>query len=330
MKILSNPDNRMPLPKVYIVILNFKQWEDTRDCLESVLQSTYNNFSVFVIDNNSGNNSLKYLSAWLETRMAGKPSLQQQPVQYVLLTRQELNESTDFSKLPGVVFIQNDENAGFAAGNNVVLRILRNKEVYFWLLNPDMVIKEDALEKLVQFTSGLSFRSIVGAIVRSYSGNHELLFYGGHKVNFLSATVRMVKQKSAVQRLDYISGACLFTHASNLEQLGLLPEEYFLYWEETDWCYRAKRSGYVLAVCPEAVCYDKISTIIGKSFMADYYYVRNGLRFISKFRKKNIPVVLFFIGIRFWKRIFTGQWARARGVFKGTRDFFKMKPDETK
>jgi GT2 family glycosyltransferase len=318
----------MPASKVYIVIVNFKQWQDTRDCLESVLQSTYTDFSIFVIDNNSGNNSLEHLSAWLENKIAGKTSLLSEPPGYVLLKKQELNDSTDLSKLPEVVFIQNDENAGFAAGNNVVLRFLREQDAYFWLLNPDMVIKDDAMEKLVQFTTGLSLQSIVGTVVQSYSGNHELLFYGGHKVNFLSATVSMIKRPGSVQRLDYISGGCLFTHTSNLDRLGLLPERYFLYWEETDWCYRAKQNGYVLSVCPGAVCYDKISTIIGKSFMSDYYYVRNGLLFISKYRKKNIPFVLFFVGIRFLKRIVTGQWARARGVYKGTMDFFKMKPDE--
>ena len=318
------------MPPIYIIILNYKKWQDSRDCLESVLRSTYTNFSVFVIDNNSGNNSLEHLSVWLENKIAGETSLQDEPTSYVLLERRELNGSTDFSKFPKIIFIQNDENAGFAAGNNVVLKFLRDQDAYFWLLNPDMVVKEDTLAELIQFTMRLPSQSIVGAVVRSYSGNRELLIYGGDKVNFLSATVSMIKKPGSVHRLDYISGGCLFTHASNLNQLGLLPEEYFLYWEETDWCYRAKQSGYGLYVCTSATCYNKISTVIGKSFMADYYYARNGLLFISKFRRKNIPFVLFFLGIRFLKRIVTGRWARARGIFKGTMDFFKMKPDEVK
>lgn len=318
------------MPPIYIIILNYKKWQDSRDCLESVLRSTYTNFSVFVIDNNSGNNSLEHLAVWLENKIAGETPLQDEPTRYVLLERRELNGSTDFSKLPKVTFIQNDENAGFAAGNNVVLKFLRDQDAYFWLLNPDMVIKEDTLAELIQFTIRLSSQSIVGAVVRSYSGNRELLIYGGDKVNFLSATVSMIKKPGSVHRLDYISGGCLFTHASNLKQLGLLPEEYFLYWEETDWCYRAKQSGYGLYVCTTATCYNKISTVIGKSFMSDYYYARNGLLFISKFRKKNIPFVLFFLAIRFLKRVVTGRWARARGIFKGTMDFLKMKPDEAK
>jgi GT2 family glycosyltransferase len=157
-----------------------------------------------------------------------------------------------------------------------------------------------------------------------------VLFYGGFKVNFLSATVSLIKDTASSHRLDYISGGCLFTHTSNWKKIGLLPEEYFLYWEETDWCYRAKQSGCCLRVCTTAICYDKISTVIGKNFVANYYYSRNGLLFISKFRRKNIPVVLFFLGIRFLKRIVTGRWARARGIYSGTKDFFKMKPDDVK
>jgi hypothetical protein len=317
-------------PKVYIVIVNFRKWEDTQECLESVLRSTYADFSVFVIDNNSGNNSLEHLSAWLENKNAGETSLQGGPTRSVLLKRQEINDATNLSKLPKVIFIQNNENAGFAAGNNVALKLLRDQDAYLWLLNPDMVVKEDTLAELVHFTTQLSSQSIVGAVVRSYGGNRGLLFYGGDKVNFLTATVSMIKKPGLVHRLDYISGGCLFTHAANFKQLGLLPEKYFLYWEETDWCYTAKQSGYGLYVCLSATSYDKISTVIGKNFMADYYYVRNGLLFISKFRRKNIPFVLFFLGIRFLKRVVTGRWERARGVFKGTMDYFKMKPDEVK
>ena len=85
--------------------------------------------------------------------------------------------------------------------------------------------------------------------------------------------------------MDYISGGSLFTHINSFNDLGLLPEEYFLYWEETDWCYRAKKKGYELRLCEKAVCYDKVSSSIGKSFLADYYYTRNGLFFLSKFKK---------------------------------------------
>ena len=119
-----------------------------------------------------------------------------------------------------------------------------------------------------------------------------------------------------------------FTRANNFNTVGLLPENYFLYWEETDWCYTAKLKGYQLLVCPDAICYDKISTVIGKGFLSDYYYARNGLHFVAKFNKPYLWLALPLMGARWLKRIFTGRWDRARGVWIGTIDFLKQKKYE--
>lgn len=308
-------------PKVYILILNYRQWEDAKECLASVLRSEYTHYSVLLVDNHSGNQSLEHLAQWLEdARFENFPG----EITYALLQREEVFKAIPV-QFPKVVFIQNTVNEGFAGGNNLALRLLQDEEAYVWLLNPDMVIRKDTLTELVRFTDRQSSACIVGAEVRSYKGNQGLLFYGGGRVNFSLATVQVIRRPACIPALDYISGACLFTHAANFKKLGLLPEDYFLYWEETDWCYRAKLRGLRLCVCSAAVCYDKISTVIGKSFMAHYYYARNGLLFVSKFRRKNIPVVLFFMGLRFLKRIVTGQWGRARGMLKGTIDFLKSR-----
>ena len=66
-----------------------------------------------------------------------------------------------------------------------------------------------------------------------------------------------------------------------------------------------------------------MSTTIGKGFLADYYYTRNGLLFLSKYKKEKIPVVLFFNIFRFLKRVISGQPARAKGVYKGIISFLK-------
>jgi GT2 family glycosyltransferase len=311
---------------VYIIIVNYKNWQDTVACLESVFQSSYQDFSVIVIDNHSQNNSIEHLKTWAD---GSNGTFASDPVlKYSVFHRAEINESTDPSLFPRLTFIQNDVNAGFAAGNNVTLRLLLEQDAYFWLLNPDITIQENTLEELVKFARQGSLNAIIGGVIRSFSGNHRLLFYGGATINFMTSTITITKEISRDPPLDYIHGACLLAHTSNLKKVGLLPEEYFLYWEESDWCYRAKRLGCQFRVCPTAICYDKISTVIGRSFLADYYYVRNGLLFISKYRKKNLPFVIFFNVIRFFKRVFTGKWKRAHGVLKGTIDFFKMSRDD--
>jgi hypothetical protein len=305
---------------VYIIIVNYKRWQDTQECLESIFRSSYKDFSVIVIDNDSQNESLKHLMRWAENSTR----------HYIFSRKEDITGSTIPASFPQLTLIQNNINAGFAGGINLALRFLQNQDAYVWLLNPDMVVEENTLDELVRFTVLQSSDCIVGAEIRSFQGNRKLLFYGGGKINFFSATIREADKPGDISQLDYISGGCLFTHAANFKKYGLLPEEYFLYWEETDWCYRAKKNGCRLIVCPMAICYDKISTVIGKSFMADYYYTRNGLLFIIKYGNKNRPVVLFFVGLRFLKRVVTGRWGRARGVFKGAMDFLKLRHDECK
>ena len=110
----------------------------------------------------------------------------------------------------------------------------------------------------------------------------------------------------------------------------MLPEEYFLYWEETDWCYRAKNKGYSLLLCETAICYDKVSSSIGKSFLADYYYTRNGLIFLSKYKKEKVATAVFFTIFRFLKRLVMGQPARAKGVYNGMLSFLNKDKHEYK
>jgi GT2 family glycosyltransferase len=308
----------MNSPHVYIIILNYKRWEDTQECLESVFRSSYQHFSVIVVDNDSQNDSIAHLTEWVDRSLTTL-------VPYAVLHANDVKKLNTPSSLTRLTFIQNEKNTGFAGGNNVALRLLAKEDAYFWLLNPDITVVENTLEELVVFASGLLHVAIIGGVIKALAGNHEILFYGGATMNLMTSTITPITKPSKDPRLDYIHGACFFSHTSNLQKVGLLPEQYFLYWEESDWCYRARSRGCQLYVCPTAVCYDKISTSIGRGYLADYYYVRNGLLFISTYKKQNLPFVIFFNGFRFLKRVLTGKWEKARGVLQGTIDFFKMK-----
>jgi len=312
---------------VYIIIVNYKNWQDTTECLDAVFHSSFKGFSVIVVDNFSPNKSLEQLVSWIDKHNNNTSEIN---IGYKVYQREQIDDSIDPASLPRLTFIQNDTNGGFAAGNNIALRLLKNRDAYFWLLNPDIIAQENTLAELARFANQLPTDAIIGGVIRSLSGNHELLFYGGATINVMTSTITPTREISSDPALDYIHGACLFAHTTLLNKAGLMPEEYFLYWEESDWCFRARRQGCTLHVCSTAVCFDKISTTIGRGFMADYYYVRNGLLFISKYKKGNLPVVVFFNMLRFFKRVVTGQWKKAAGVWRGTIDFFKMKRDESK
>lgn len=305
-----------PTAKVYILILNYKNWHDVAECLESVFRSSYRGFTVIVIDNDSGNDSLEHLADW-----AKEKTIDSRHFTRKAWTDQPLDPAT----LPQLNFLQNDCNSGFAAGNNLALRALLKENACIWLLNPDMVIQEDTLSELVGFAADHPFKSIIGAVIKQYLPPHDILFYGGGRVNFNTATVRLAEKASDMDGIKYITGGALFAHTAHFNDIGVLPEEYFLYWEETDWCYQAAEKGYAMLVCTTAVCYDKISTTIGRSFLADYYYTRNGLLFLRKQKGKIASMVFVFVFFRFLKRILSGKWDRAKGVYKGTLSFLKAK-----
>ena len=204
-----------------------------------------------------------------------------------------------------------------------MLEKLLEEKGYVWLLNPDMTVDKDTMTALVDFAEKHDERSIIGSVIKFHETPGKIYSYGGAKINFNTATVDFITSADEDQSIDFISGGSLFTHASCFKELGLLPENYFLYWEETDWCYNAKGKGFRLLVCPGAICYDKLSTTIGKSFMADYYYTRNGLLFTSKYKKGKVPVAVFMTMFRMLKRRLGGQWKRSYGVYKGMLAFLK-------
>jgi GT2 family glycosyltransferase len=311
------------MPEIFIVILNYKNWQEVVECLESVFRSSYRNFKVIVVDNASGNDSLEHLMKWADGY--GAPS---GDLSYQYFRAQDLDGHTDPASFSRLVFIQNDKNSGFAGGNNVALRLLTGQKGYIWMLNPDMVIQENTLTELVNFSASRPPRSITGIVIKFHDHPDKVHMYGGGRINFDSATSSLIWEQKDIVRLDYISGGALFTRAQNFRELGLLPEEYFLYWEETDWCYRAREKGYELNICLTAVGYDKVGTSVGRGFLADYYYTRNGLLFVDKYKTGKIRRALFAAYLRLMKRVLCVQWARARGVYQGIHAFTKRSDRE--
>src|SRR5215831_18706225 len=140
------------MPQVYIIILNYKKWQDTQECMESLLHSVYQNFVAIIIDNDSKNDSLQHLSHWLTE--TGNSI-------FSFFQMDEINNSIA-ADLSQFVFIQNKANAGFAGGINPVLELLQNENAFVWLLNPDMVVEKNTLSELVQFATVQPVESIIG------------------------------------------------------------------------------------------------------------------------------------------------------------------------
>lgn len=295
-------------PHVYIIVVNYRHWRDTLECVQSLLASSYPEFSIVVVDNASGNGSLEHIKAAL--------SLPEPPV---------LIRSNEIERLAKrrLTLVQHDLNAGFAAANNIVLKALLENQGYVWLLNPDMTVEPDTLTQLVNCNAQQEGPAVTGTLIRSYHDKTRTLIHGGGRINTKYGTVKMDAGEG--NSPDYISGASLFTRLDLFRLNGLLPEKYFLVWEETDWCYAARQKGVKMQACTQAVCYDKISTSIGKGKVAQYYYTRNGLHFMYRYFPGRVRQALAAARWRYIGRILTGRWAQAAGIRKGVTDFLNKK-----
>jgi len=180
------------------------------------------------------------------------------------------NASTDGSgevkeRFPKVTFIQNQKNVGFAMANNQALRL--SKGNYLLLLNPDTKMKEGAIERLVSLMESSPEAGVVGAQLLNDDGSKQnsIANFPSLATEFLNKSLLrwlFPKQFPGKERdysnpleVDSVIGACMMVRREAMDQVGLLDEEYFLFLEETDWCYRMKKEGWKVYHIPQAEIY---------------------------------------------------------------------------
>lgn len=287
------------MPKVFIVILNWNGLEDTLACLESLETLDHPNFEVIVVDNDSSDGS----------------------------------EETLRKRYPQHVIIQSGANLGFAGGTNVGLRYaLGHGASYAWLLNNDTLVEPDALTELVKRMQEKPSAGLCGSTLVYHSDQSKIQAYGGATYNKWLSTSRHIGQdaprgqevdtEEVERQLDYLVGASCLASRALLEEVGLLSEDYFLYYEELDWATRAK-GRYTLAFAPESVVYHKEGGSIGsssdgakKSRLADYYGVRNRLLYTRKHAPEALPSVYLSLLVTVANRVRRRQWARIPMILK--------------
>lgn len=222
-------DDRFPLVDLSIIIVNW----NTRDLLVSCLRSIDRESGevmaeVFVIDNGSTDGSKEAV-------------------------REEF---------PEVTLIDNPMNFGFAKANNQGIKLSKGKNVL--LLNPDTQVKEGAIGALISFMDTHLEAGVAGVQLLNSDGSKQ-----NSIANFPSLTTELLN-KSLLRRLfpnrfpgkerdyavpievDSVIGACMMVRRDAVEKVGLLDEDYFLFLEETDWCYRMKKAGWKIYHVPRA------------------------------------------------------------------------------
>lgn len=332
--------------KVYIILLNYNGWKDTLECLESILKNNYDNHQIIVVDNNSPDNSMSNLINWSNGTQEivyshdsklinlSQPS-SVKPLEKVFYTNDEISLNNILEKEKNlnnpIIFIQSGKNEGFASGNNVAIKYALEKSdfEYVWLLNNDTVIESNALTSLVDYASSNDF-GIVGSKLFNYYDSDTVQAYGGHINKFFGTSTHITKEEDLISNLDYVVGASFLINKKVIDKIGLLPEDYFLFYEETDYCFNAKNSGFKIGVDVNSIVYHKEGNATGSkapSKTMDLLQIKNRMKFHKKYLGGGIGIYLSLMAV-ILNRIKRFQFDRAveiaKYMFLGESIFFLL------
>lgn len=308
---------------VYIIVLNWKNADDTIACVKSLFAMEYKQFRVVICDNNSPDKSYDKIKKSIL-------NITSQCLDNKKLV--ELNKESSLEHIANdindeIYLIQTGENLGFSGGNNVGIRfsLYQNDCDYVWVLNNDTLVERNALNIAISFMEKNKNIGVCGSkvvymnnpnLVQSIGGSYNKLLMTTHNIgNGLLAEESV--DKSILDGVDYIIGASMIFPSKVIKDVGLLCEDYFLYYEEIDICNRVRDAGYEIAVCPDFIIKHRVgaSTEGGRSDIADFCSVRNRLLIANKFHPYSLAFVWFSLILVLFNRLKRKELNKAKNVF---------------
>lgn len=256
------------MKKFAIIIVNYNCSEDTIETLKSVLSFDGALFDIFLVDNDSKEQDRKNLE--------------------------------DYLKNKNIIFIRSGKNLGFASGNNLAIKeaVALNYR-YIFLLNPDTLITDKNFFGTIEAQIDAEKADIIGPLVKHYPEKNKIYFAGGFVNKYTGVIATRGKGQNDTGKYtdnigcDFITGCAMIVKKEVFEKIGCLPDDYFLYFEETDFCAKAKQNGFKIIFSPKTFIYHKVSVSI--KYLSNtylYYMTRNYRIFAKKFIKP--PYMFFF------------------------------------
>lgn len=288
-------------PQVCCVVINWNGWRDTLACLESLVSQDYPELRIVVVDNASTDDSVQRIRA----------------------------------AFPRVNLLRAEENRGFAAGSNLGIRCaLAHGAEFVWLLNNDILAPEDTLRKLVDEASDADV-GIVGTVLKYLDRPGMIQAWGGGSIVPWTGYARHFDTPTPLNERSFLTFASVLLRREMLEQVGVLDEGYFMYFEDSDLCFRARDAGWKLRVAAETAVLHKEggSSPSKKNARLDQIVTASGLRFLDRHGSPSSIAKVLFVLSRLAKRTVRGNFSGVRAVWRGVRDWTRdesMAPQESK
>lgn len=271
-------------PSIAVILVNWKKYNLTSNCIDSLNKSNYKNFKIILVDNEYSEKSL------IDLR----------------------------NKHKELIVFKEKNNLGFAGGNNIGIRYaLENDYDYIMLLNNDTEVKENFILPLVERIERDHSLGAVQPLILNFS-NKSIIWNAGGKLNkFLGITSTRLNNNKLNSSIvfddytDWISGCCILIKSEILTKVGLLDEKFFNYYEDVDWSLRMKNLGYDLGFVKESIIYHHGSSSSKNkktkegviSSKIHYFNIRNHILLLKK--HKNL---FNFFGIVFFQIIKTTSY----------------------
>lgn len=332
-----------------IVLLNYLGWKDTLACVDSLLKSERPWFRLVICDNASPDDSLARLRSGLLERLDAIEALQQRwwpentHTTSLLITKwSEIKHDLAAQPSAFITVIDNESNGGFAKGNNTALGLLECDErvTHFWLLNNDTEVLPTTVGEIQKSTIGRPDVDLWGATVLYYHSPEQVQALGGGSMNWLTAESRhigaftsisgvndsSVQVENVEQQMDYVLGASMLATRRWVKTVGLLSEDYFLFYEEADWALRGKRAGLKTGYAPNVRLLHKEGASIGTapsggSPFSIYHLTRSRLIFSRIYLPRtHIPIIGLNVLYKSLKHILKGEYKQGRAGVSGALD----------
>lgn len=256
---------------VAIIIINWKKHEITKDCINSVFKSSYQNFKIILVDNDCQNDVFD-----------------------------------DLSKNTKIHLIRNKINVGFAkASNQGIKYAMENQFDYVMLLNNDTIISYDLIELLMKQSHNLN-QKIIQPLILNYDGS-KIWNAGGRINNFFGTFKTLDKGKNyenvKIKRdfTDWFTGCCVLFKSEVFNEVGYFDESFFAYYEDVDFSIRLKVNGFDIALMNDSYLqhYESASSKMTNSIEGNlspnvhYFNIRNHILILIKHAKLFNPIGVF-------------------------------------
>ena len=277
-------------PRVSIIIVNFNGWRDTIACLQS-LEKIKSSHQTMVIDNASTNDSVERIR----------------------------------SAFPEIELIISSSNVGFSGGNNIgIKKALERGADFVWLLNNDTLVDPGSLTALLDVATSTPHVGAVGSVLYHMENREKVQAWGGGHVSMLRGMSWHYTKPTRLQKIHYLTAASMLVRSEVFNTVGLMDDDYFMYWEDTDFGFRVREAGYTLEVADKSVIFHRVSASTSRG-STNYYYLFN--KSAVQFFRKHSPYPFISLGVgitdRLLRRIVRGEFRNSLSLVKGVIDGFK-------